>query len=156
MLKNSLVNIKTCFKSFERLFWTVFIFDNVRCHIGWRGKRNIFIRVCKPLPSRCVLKLRLVTIRDELKMTISVSGGWQLQMISELDTGPCVNEDIGPSKGWIVRSYISWRGKRNIFLYGCGNFSLINTFKTVRLTTIRNWLKRTISVSSGFGLLQMV
>ena len=24
------------------------------------------------------------------------------------------NEDVGPSRGWIVRSHIRWRGKRNI------------------------------------------
>ena len=33
-----------------------------------------------------------------------------LQMVSEPDTGLCANEDIGLSRGWIVRSHLE-RGK---------------------------------------------
>ena len=35
-------------------------------------------------------------------------------MVSEPDTGRCVSEDAGPSRGWIVRSHIGWRGEQSI------------------------------------------
>ena len=55
-----------------------------------------------------------------------------------------------PPRGWIVR-HIGWREER---YKGCGNLSLIDAFlKIVRLTTIRNGPKRTISISGGLGLL---
>ena len=42
------------------------------------------------------------------------------------------------------------------FLEGSGNFSLAYGFKTMRLTTIRNGPKQTLSTSGGLRLLQMV
>jgi len=33
---------------------------------------------------------------------------------TKLDTERCASEDIGTPRGWIVRSHLSWRGKRSI------------------------------------------
>ena len=48
-------------------------------------------------------------------MTISISGGFGLlQMVLEpeleLDIERCASEDVGLPRGWILRSYIRWRG----------------------------------------------
>ena len=44
--------------------------------------------------------MRLTTIRNGPKQTVSVSGGLGLlQMVSELDTGRCASEGVGPLKG---------------------------------------------------------
>ena len=44
--------------------------------------------------------MRLTTIHNWLKGTMFANGGLELlQMGSEPDTGHCVNEDVGPSKG---------------------------------------------------------
>ena len=54
-------------------------------------------------------------IRNETKRTIFASGGLGLlQTVLESDTGRCAGEDVGPLRGWIVRSHIGWSGKRNI------------------------------------------
>ena len=54
-------------------------------------------------------------MHNGLKWTISASGELRaIQMVSELDTGRCVNEDVGPPRGWIVRSHIGWRGERSL------------------------------------------
>jgi len=53
-----------------------------------------------------------------------------MRMISKLDTRWCASENVDLLRGWIVRSYIGWRRKRNIF-------SLVS-FKTVKETTIHN------------------
>ena len=49
------------------------------------------------------------------KWTISASGELRLlQIVLELDTGPCASEDAGPpwwGGGWIVRFHIGWRRK---------------------------------------------
>ena len=48
----------------------------------------------------CFKIVRPMTIRNELKWTISASGGLGLlQMVSELDIRRCVNEDVGPMSG---------------------------------------------------------
>ena len=53
--------------------------------------------------------------RESSKRTISASGGLGvLQMVSERGTEQCASEDVGPPRGWIVRSHIGWRGERNI------------------------------------------
>ena len=45
--------------------------------------------------------------RNRPKWTISTSSGFGLlQMVLEPDTKRCANVDIGPQKGWIVKSYI--------------------------------------------------
>ena len=44
--------------------------------------------------------VRLMTIRNELKLTISISSGLGLlQMVLKPDTGSCANEDIGSLRG---------------------------------------------------------
>ena len=60
--------------------------------------------------------VRLIVIRNELKQIISTSGGLRLlQMVLELGTGRCVSEDARLRRGgWIVRSYIGWKGERSI------------------------------------------
>ena len=80
------------------------------------GNEAFFIRVWKSLPSRRVFKtVRLVVICNGPKWTIFASGGHGLlQMILESDTERCVSEDAGSSRGWIVRSYIGWRGEQSI------------------------------------------
>ena len=62
---------------------------------------TFFIRVWKPLLSRCVLKtVRLTALRNGPKRIISASGGLGLlQMVSEPNTGWCASKDAGPPKG---------------------------------------------------------
>ena len=49
------------------------------------------------------------------KRTIFASSEFGLlQMVLKSDTGLCTSEDAMPSRRWIVRSHISWRGERNI------------------------------------------
>ena len=72
-------------------------------------------------------------------------------MVLEPDTGWCASEDVGPPRGWIVRSHIGWRGERNI---------PIRVWKPLPsrrvLKTLREFLpKETIFASGGFGLLQL-
>ena len=47
----------------------------VRSHIGWKGERNISHKVWKSLPSIHVLTMRLTTIRNGPKHTISANNG---------------------------------------------------------------------------------
>ena len=53
-----------------------------------------------PLRSRRILKvMRLTTLHNGLKWTISTSGGFELlQMILEPDIERCVNENVGPQR----------------------------------------------------------
>ena len=37
-----------------------------------------------------------------------------LQIVLELDNGRCANEDVGPLRGWIVRSHIDGREEQSI------------------------------------------
>ena len=102
-----------------------------------------------------------------MRLTTSVSGGHRLlQMVSEPDIKRCASEDIGPSRGWIVRSHISWSvwkpllskhilepwgwrrhvtGQNGQYLLAVdlGRYAVPlstreNSFKTVRVTVIRN------------------
>ena len=41
-----------------------------------------------------------------------------LQMVSEPDTQRCASKDVGPLKGWIVRSHVGWKGERSISYKG--------------------------------------
>ena len=64
--------------------------------------------------------VRLRAICSELKRKISASSGLgRLQMVSKPDIGQCANEDVGPQRGWIVRSHVGCRVERaranNIF-----------------------------------------
>ena len=101
--------------------------------------------------------MRLVTIYDGSKWIIFASGGLQLLlMVSELDTGWCASGEVGPLRGWIMRSHIGWEGNEAFLICECGNFSLVDCFKIVRLMVIRNGSKWTIFASSEFRLLQMI
>ena len=65
-------------------------------------KKETFLR-CKLLSNKRSLKIvRLATIRNEAKQTISTSGGGLglLQMISEPNIGQYANEDARPHIGW--------------------------------------------------------
>ena len=68
-------------------------------------------------------------IRNGLKGTISACGGLgRLQMVLELETGWCANEDVGFPKE--VDSEIPHRLEKGTkhSLYGCGNLSLAYVF----------------------------
>ena len=94
--------------------------------------------------------MRFKTLRGNPKRTISVSDGLELlQMTSELDTGQCVSEDVGPQRKWIVRSHIGWRGKRNISYKGVETSPLQTRFKTLR----ENPKGKTRSTDGGHGRL---
>ena len=74
------------------------------------GNEAFLMRVWKPLPSRRVLKP--LAMHNGLKRTIFACSGLELlEMVLELEIGWCVNEDVGPSNGWIVRSHVRWRGE---------------------------------------------
>ena len=113
----------------------------------------------KPLLNKCVLNLKPLRKspkgKKKLKRTLYASGELgleRLQIILELDTGWCASEDIGPPRGWIVRSHVGWRGERNI-VYKSVEISLQHTrFKILRGGT--KGIKRKISASGGLGLLQ--
>ena len=71
---------------------------------------TFFLRVWKPLSSIHVLEGK--SERESSKKRISASGGLGLlQIVLEPNTEGCASEDIGPQRGWIVRSYIGWRGE---------------------------------------------
>ena len=52
-----------------------------------------------------------------------------------------------------MRSHIGWRGERSIPYKGVETSPQQTRVKIVRLTVIRNGIKRTISTSCGLGLL---
>ena len=65
------------------------------------GEENetFFIRVWKPLPSICVLKLERKSERERPKRTIFDCSGFRLlQMILEPDTRRCANEEPEPRR----------------------------------------------------------
>ena len=67
--------------------------------------------------------VRLMTIRNGPKKTISASGGLELlQMVSKPDTGRCASKDTVPQEEWIVRSHIGWRGEQSILYKGVKTF----------------------------------
>ena len=73
--------------------------------------------------------LRLIAMCNELKRTISASGGLELlQMVSEPNTGWCANEDVGLPRG--VDCEIPHRLERGTkhSLQGCGNLFLADAF----------------------------
>ena len=73
----------------------------MRSHINWRGERNIPCKDVETSPWQTYFKtVRLTTIRNEPKRTISTSGGFELlQMVLESDTGWCANQDARPLRG---------------------------------------------------------
>ena len=97
----------------------------MRSHIGWRGERNIAYKGVETSPYQTRFKtVRLMTIRNGLsrqyllavglgcykivilmirnrpKRTIFGSGGVRrLQMVLELDSGWCANEEVGSPRG---------------------------------------------------------
>ena len=76
-------------------------------------EQNILYKGVETSPYQmCFITVRLTTIRNVPKWTISVSGGFELlQMVLELDTEWCASEGVGPTRGWIVRSHVGWRGE---------------------------------------------
>ena len=108
----------------------------MRFHVGWRGNGAFLTRVWKSLPSRRVLKtVRLTTIRNGPKQTISASSEFEmLRRISESVTEQC----------------------ETLVGVGLNPFHSRRVLKTVRLMTIRNRQKRTISASGRHELLQML
>ena len=117
----------------------------------------------------CFKIVRLTTICNGSKRTIFTSGGLGLlQTVLEPDTGWCASKEAGPLRGWIVKSHIRWREGQDIpykgietspyktrFNKGVETSPYKTRFKIVRLTTICNGSKRTISTSGGFGLLHV-
>ena len=88
--------------------------------------------------------MRLTAICNGLKRTISTSGRLGLlQMVSEPDTGRWLLMGVD----FEIPNRLD-RGTKHS-LRGC-----FSCFKTVRLTSIRNGPKRTISTCSELGLLQ--
>ena len=127
-------------------------------HIGRGGERNIPYKSVKTSPQQTRFKtLRGIPLRENPKRTIIASGGLKrLQMVSKSDTGRCAREDVGPPRGWIVRSHIDWRGEQNI-PYKCVETSPQKTrSKTLKGSPLRESPKRTISTRGGLRLLQMV
>ena len=54
--------------------------------------------------------------KENPERTISASGGLErLQLVSKLDIKWCASEDVGPRRGWIVRSHIDWTGEQTFF-----------------------------------------
>ena len=53
-------------------------------------------------------------------------------MVLELETEWCASEDVGPQRGWIMRSHISWRGEPNIVYKGVETSPYQTRFKTLR------------------------
>ena len=83
---------------------TIYATVSMRYHIGWRGKRNILIRVWKPLPSKRVLKTLRRSPKGKAKednmKTVSASCRLGLlQMVSEPGTGRCASEEAEPKEG---------------------------------------------------------
>ena len=59
--------------------------------------------------------VKLMAIGNGPKWTMSTSGELELlQMTLEPDNKHCASKDDELPRGWIVRSHIDWRGKRNI------------------------------------------
>ena len=59
--------------------------------------------------------VRLTAVRNGPKRTIfAINGLGLLQMVSKSVLERCANEDVGSSRGWIVRIHVGWRGERNI------------------------------------------
>ena len=85
-------------------------------HISSQGKRSISYKSMKVLSSKHNLRIvRLTTIHNRPKWTVSASGGLRLlPMVLEAYIGRCTSEDAGSQERWIVRSHIDWRCERDI------------------------------------------
>ena len=71
----------------------------------------------------CFKIVRMTVIRNRTKREISTNDELGLlQMILELDTKRCANENVGPLRGWIVRSHLDGRVKRSIRCEGVKTF----------------------------------
>ena len=87
--------------------------------------------------------MRLTTIHNGPKRTISTSGGFELlQMVSEPNTGRCASVDVGPPRGWIVRSHVGWRGERSISYKGVETSPLMIVLRALPCRSINrfDWL----------------
>ena len=63
---------------------------------------------------------------------------------------------LSPGGEWIVRSHIGWKREQNILYKGVETSPYQKRFKNLERKSERESSKRTISLSSEFGLLQMV
>ena len=76
-------------------------------------------------------------------------------MVLEPNTGRWASKDVEPRRGWwIVRSNIGWGGERTIIYKDVEIISNKCILKILRGSPEN--LKRTISASSVFGLLQTI
>ena len=48
---------KSSMAPYDHVLFFFFLSYNVRSHVGWRGNKTFLIKVWKPLPRKCVLKL---------------------------------------------------------------------------------------------------
>ena len=72
----------------------------MRSHIAWRGNKIFLIRVWKSFSSNAFKIMRLTTIRNRPKQTISTNSEFGLlQLVSKLDTERCANEDTRLPRG---------------------------------------------------------
>ena len=63
---------------------------------------------------------------------------------------------LGPKGGWIMRSHIGWRGKRNILYKGMETSPWQTRFQNLEGKPEKESPKRTISANGELGLLQIV
>ena len=112
--------------------------------------------------------------RESPKRTVFASGGLGLlQMVLEPDTRQCASKDVEPRRGWtgeshidwrreqvsartlgleggwIVRSHVSWGGKRSILYKGMETSPMQTRFKNLEGNLKRKGPKITISTYGG-------
>ena len=123
----------------------------MRSHVAF------LIWVWNPLPDRRILEIvRLTTIHNGPKWTISVSS--RLGLLHSIRARHRVVYQRGrwPLRGWIVRSPSVGEGNETFLIRVWKPLPNTRVLKTMKLTTIRSGPKQTISVSGGFRLSRMV
>jgi len=73
-------------------------------------------------------------------------------MVPEPDSERCVSKDVGPPRGWIVRSHIGWIGEQNIPYMGVETSPYILILKLLRKSTERKSQRRQYLLAVGVGL----
>ena len=63
---------------------------------------------------------------------------------------------LSPERGWIVRSHIGWGGEQSIPYKGVEPSPSQTRFKNLEGKLKKERPKRTVSISGGLGLLQIV
>ena len=72
-------------------------------------------------------------------------------MVSEPDSERCVSKDVGPPRGWIVRSHIGWIGEQNIPYKGVETSRCICILKLLRKSTERKSQRIQYLLAVGLG-----